>query len=220
MLKQLKAKIIRFNKSVTTRRRVDRYLSAHRLTGLTLEIGGRRGGDHRHCYEQGIVLDIVRGAPIDVRGDAQMMPFRTGGLDSILCTEVLEHLVRPEQAIDEMRRVLRPGGRLLLTTRFVFPLHDRPGDFFRFTKYGLRRLLRRWDAVDIGETDSSIETLTIVLNRLWAERTILSPFRAAILAFSLLALPLARILSQLIRTDALTTGYIVSAARRNDREHE
>lgn len=215
MFGRLKKKIIRFNKSVTTRRKVDRYLSTHKLTGLTLEIGGRRGGDYRRYYAQGFVLDIARGAPVDVRADAHMLPFRTESVDSILCAEVLEHMVRPERGIDEMRRVLRPGGRLLLTTRFLFPLHDRPGDFFRFTKYGLLRLLRRWDVDEVQETDTSLETLAIALNRLWAERQIGEVFRALILGLSLAILPAARLASLMIRTDAVSTGYIVSAGKRH-----
>ena len=209
----MKTRIIRFNKAVTTRRRIDRYLAANRLTGLTLDIGGRRGGHYSGCYEQAVVIDISRGVPIDVQADAHMLPFRTDAFGSILCTEVIEHMDRPGQGIEEMRRVLRAGGRIVLTTRFLFPIHDRPGDFFRFTRFGLARLFRRWDVEEILETDTSIETLDIVFNRFVFDRGIHSFLRAVILGLSLAMLPMARLFSRMVKTDALTTGYIVSARK-------
>ena len=213
MLSRLKRRLVEFNKAVTTRRAVDRYLSAHRLTGLTLNVGGRRDGIYRDCWEDAVVVDIAGDTPIDVRGDAHMLPLREGAVDSVLCTEVLEHLVQPARGADEMRRVLKPGGRLLLTTRFLFPIHDRPGDFFRFTKFGLQHLFRRWDVEEIVETDTSLETIDILLNRLWTERKLGGLFRVAVFSLSLFLIPLARLLSLFFRTDAVTTGYIVSAKK-------
>lgn len=60
--------------------------------------------------------------------------------DYVLCTQVLEHIKRPHIAFSEFNRVLKPGGRLFLTTHMVFDEHMVPNDFFRFTKYGLRSL--------------------------------------------------------------------------------
>ncbi|NOZ23088.1 MAG: methyltransferase domain-containing protein [Planctomycetes bacterium] len=209
----MKTRIIRFNKAVTTRRRIDQYLSANRLAGLTLDVGGRRGGHYRECYSEAVVVDIDRTVPIDVQADAHMLPFRADAFDSILCMEVIEHMDRPGQGVDEMRRVLRCGGRLLLTTRFLFPIHDAPGDFFRFTRFGLGRLLRKWRVEEILETDTSIETLDIVLNRFAFDKGLHACFRSAILGLSLLMLPIARVLSRVVRTNAVATGYIVSARK-------
>lgn len=64
----------------------------------------------------------------------------SGKFDYILCTQVLEHLIRPEQAFREFKRLLKPGGRLFLTTNFIYQIHMEPVDYWRFTEYGLRFL--------------------------------------------------------------------------------
>jgi hypothetical protein len=65
-----------------------------------------------------------------------------------------------------MFRVLVPGGELLLTTRFLFPIHDAPHDYFRFTKYGLRHLLRRFEILELEEETDAVGTLAVLVQRL------------------------------------------------------
>jgi len=60
--------------------------------------------------------------------------------DYILCTQVLEHIKRPHVAFKEFSRVLKPKGKLFLTTHMAFDEHMIPNDYFRFTKYGLKTL--------------------------------------------------------------------------------
>jgi SAM-dependent methyltransferase len=60
--------------------------------------------------------------------------------DTVLCTDVLEHLWAPQTALEDIARVLRPGGRLVLSVPFLYGLHEQPHDYFRYTKYALRRL--------------------------------------------------------------------------------
>lgn len=134
------------------------FLVKYRTTERVLEIGGGRvKGNHsyddlfpnRHAYD----IDPER-LP-DTVGDAHILPFGNSSFSSILCTEVLEHLHTPHQAISEMYRVLQPGGILILTTRFVFPLHDVPNDFYRYTKYGLSYLFKDWMIIEmIPETET------------------------------------------------------------------
>jgi SAM-dependent methyltransferase len=76
----------------------------------------------------------------DVLADAAVLPFRSGTFDAVLCTEVLEHLPRPEQCMAELSRVLRDGGTLLITTPFLYWLHEQPRDFYRYTPHALRYL--------------------------------------------------------------------------------
>ncbi len=60
--------------------------------------------------------------------------------DTVLCTFVLEHLERPQDAIQEMHRILKPGGHLILGAPLFWHLHEEPRDFYRYTKYGLTYL--------------------------------------------------------------------------------
>jgi SAM-dependent methyltransferase len=77
---------------------------------------------------------------VDVAAVASHLPFPDETFDTVLCTEVLEHLSDPAVCLREMSRVLRPGGHLILTTPQMWHLHEEPYDFFRYTKYGLAHL--------------------------------------------------------------------------------
>jgi SAM-dependent methyltransferase len=63
--------------------------------------------------------------------------------DTILCSEVLEHVPRPDDTLSELHRVLRPEGNLILSVPFLSRLHEEPYDYFRFTEHGLKTLLAR-----------------------------------------------------------------------------
>ena len=75
--------------------------------------------------------------------DVAAIPVRAGKLDSVLCTEVIEHVPDPDAVIAEIHRVLKPGGKLLLTAPMSWGLHYEPYDFWRFTPYGFKVLLER-----------------------------------------------------------------------------
>jgi len=79
---------------------------------------------------------------VDVFGDGNRLPFADGSVDTVLSTEVLEHLPEPRNCMREMARILKPGGTLLLTVPFQQPLHELPWDFYRFTPSALRELAR------------------------------------------------------------------------------
>ena len=64
----------------------------------------------------------------------------TGEFDYVLCAQVLEHLPEPQKAFQEFYRVLKKNGWLFLTTHLAFEEHSAPGDYFRFTRYGLKYL--------------------------------------------------------------------------------
>lgn len=95
-------------------------------------------------------IEMYQSRP-DVFADASELPFENESIDTVVLFQTLEHIARPEKAISEIFRVLRPGGILLLTVPFLYPLHDEPYDFTRFTNHGLVRVLE--------DTGFSIETI-------------------------------------------------------------
>ncbi len=87
--------------------------------------------------------DSRRRGCADVFYDGSRLPFRDHSFDVVLTTQVLEHVFTPEEFLREIARVLRPGGRLILTVPFAWDEHEQPFDFARYTSFGLRALLER-----------------------------------------------------------------------------
>jgi len=77
---------------------------------------------------------------VDIYGDGGTLPIKSATMDTVLCTQVLEHSPRPAAMMSEIARVLKPGGHLILTAPQEWGLHQEPHDYFRFTRYGLRHL--------------------------------------------------------------------------------
>jgi SAM-dependent methyltransferase len=88
----------------------------------------------------------------DVCGDLLALPFPDNTLDGVILTEVLEHCTDPVGAVNQTRRVLKPGGLLLVTSPFVWPEHGIEGeykDYWRFTRDGWGFLLKAFKDVSI-----------------------------------------------------------------------
>ena len=84
----------------------------------------------------------------------------------MLCTQVLEHCDDPDQAVRELRRVTRPGGRVLASTHGVQVYHPSPEDYWRWTHTGLTRLFERnaeWSALSVEPGAGSASGLAMLL---------------------------------------------------------
>jgi len=79
----------------------------------------------------------------DMYADARILPLKTASVDVVLLLEVLEHIPDTEQVMSEIQRVLKPEGVLYISVPFIYPAHDLPYDYFRFTVEGLQQLLRK-----------------------------------------------------------------------------
>lgn len=102
----------------------------------------------------------------DVYGDAGSLPIADQSVDCVLLLDVLEHLREAASGIAEIHRVLKPGGLLVLQVPFLYPIHDAPLDFSRWTTYGLRALVERCnfrvvEDVAVGEP---VETAALLSN--------------------------------------------------------
>lgn len=205
-----------------TRVTLDRFIVSNASSARTLDLGAQNG-PYAAYFPRRVAVDLQPAAGLHARGDAHALPFVDGAFECVLCTEVLEHLPEPQRAIDEMYRVLAPGGRLLLTTRFLFPIHDAPHDYFRFTKYGLRHLLRGFEDVRIEEETDAVGTLAVLMQRLGMQAQTLraTPLRAAWLVAARIVRPFSFVItaeygdSRRLRQEQgiMTSGYHVVCRR-------
>ena len=123
---------------------LDKEIELHEdnLFGTMLDIGGGtkrgRANDLKYVTNR-IILDKVKSTGTTVIGDAEHLPFKEGIFHSIKCTEVLEYLNSPEQAISEMHRVLKDFGGLTVSIPFNLGIHY-DNDLVRFTKYKLETM--------------------------------------------------------------------------------
>jgi SAM-dependent methyltransferase len=98
--------------------------SVETYTGLDL--------DSEHTRQLGVA---------DQYYDGGQFPFADDTFDAVLCNQVLEHIFEPKEFLREILRVLKPGGRLLLTVPFVWDEHEQPADYSRYSSFGLEALL-------------------------------------------------------------------------------
>jgi len=118
-----------------------------RLRGVILDVGAADQWIARHLsrdvtyvgLDHPVTGGALYGARPQVFGDASRLPFRDRSFDGVVCLEVLEHVREPEQALHEMARVLRPGGRAFQSMPFLYPIHDAPHDYQRWTESAWRR---------------------------------------------------------------------------------
>jgi SAM-dependent methyltransferase len=80
---------------------------------------------------------------VDVICPASQLDFPDNRFDTVFSTQVLEHVFEHDRMMQEVYRVLKPGGRVILTVPFAWELHEEPYDFFRYTKHALRALFEQ-----------------------------------------------------------------------------
>ncbi|HAU07826.1 MAG: hypothetical protein A2568_03515 [Candidatus Yanofskybacteria bacterium RIFOXYD1_FULL_44_17] len=206
-----------------TRVELEKFISENSSDRLTLDLGCSNS-PYSHYFKNRIGLDVNKGRGVDVVADAHDLPFEDGKFDIILCTEVLEHLHSPHVAISEMKRVLKVGGKLILTTRFIFPIHDAPGDYFRYTKYGLRYLFKDWNVISLVEEVGTKDAFAVLLQRIGFQTDLLGGMATKIMVFALARLINAMpslirdefgdIRKQSRENNILTSGYYLVANKK------
>ncbi len=68
------------------------------------------------------------------------LPFASESFDTVLLTDVLEHIFNPVQLVSEISRILRPSGNLIIGVPFLYWLHEQPHDYYRYTEFALRKM--------------------------------------------------------------------------------
>jgi SAM-dependent methyltransferase len=132
-----------------------RLETPERLTVLDYGAGGSpyRSLFHNSEYRRADILSST-GCDYLIAEDGTV-PEKAATFDLVLSTQVLEHVENPSSYLSECFRLLRPGGKLVLTTHGSYEDHECPYDFWRWTADGLRR-----DLIEAGFEILVLEKLT------------------------------------------------------------
>lgn len=102
------------------------------------------------AFDEVVISDVVRQPETDLVCDGHDIPFLDNAIDMVVATAVLEHVLDPVRVVEEIGRVLRPGGVVVATTAFIEQVHMGAYDFERFTDLGHRWLFRNFKEVQRG----------------------------------------------------------------------
>jgi SAM-dependent methyltransferase len=111
-------------------------------------------------------LDVVENPAAELLGSVEALPVDDASFDVVLCTQVLEHCDDPAQAVRELRRVTRAGGRVLASTHGVQVYHPSPVDYWRWTHEGLHRLFATsadWSSLAVEPAAGTASGLAMLL---------------------------------------------------------
>lgn len=125
--------------------------------GAYLPEGQEELADLRPLFpgQQYIGCDLRPGPGVNRVEDLAALSLADESAQTIICVETLEHVFEARRAVEEMIRVLRPGGVLLVAAPLDFHIHDHPSDYWRLTPSCVTRLLAPLDAVLVGWQGSS-----------------------------------------------------------------
>ena len=118
------------------------------ITGKTLDVGcGQKPYENLFASSEYIGMDLElsghdhKNSKIDVYYDGNTFPFEDKIFDSIVTNQVLEHVFNPDKFLNEINRVVKTNGMLLITVPFIWDEHEQPYDFGRYTSFGLKNIL-------------------------------------------------------------------------------
>ena len=228
MIKQLKRLLQKLSKKISRKnldKFIDYYISriSNELDGInSLKVLNVGAGGTIETYLK-TKFNFVRSIDVDVNRepdqvidvcDLDQLKYLTFTPQLICMFEVLEHTKNPINAIQNLHEIIDENSYVMLSTPFIFHIHDEPYDFFRFTKYGLEILFQNFKEVVVKPRNGWFETILVLFVRLRMERNILSKMigNLFILIYFFLT-PITYLLQSIIKSEKITTGYFVYAKK-------
>jgi len=108
------------------------------------------GPTHLRGRKDIINVDLSHFKEIDIVADVTDLPIENGTVDLVFNIALLEHLSSPQKIMNEMLRVMKPGGEIFCFTPFMQPFHAAPHDFQRWTYYGAKELFAGFEIIETG----------------------------------------------------------------------
>lgn len=136
------------------------------VKGKLLDVGcGDKPYQKWFCnVDEYVGVDIYPGPKVDIVIDeTSQWPFDDSTFDAVWCTQVFEHVKDLDHILDEIYRVLKPQGILMITVPFLYNEHGSPYDFRRFTIYGLKQLLEKYEMIELKKQGGIGSVLGILI---------------------------------------------------------
>ena len=153
-----------------------------------------------------IDIDVMRSP--DIICNIEKLSLKNSSIDVIFCLEVLEHVQNPWIAVREIKRVLKRKGLVVASTPFVFPIHDEPNDYYRYTRYGILHLFKEFKLIELKERNTYIRSIYVLLLRLINAETKKERIKGVLLfPLFIIIFPLIWTLDKIIHSKQSTTGY-------------
>jgi ubiquinone/menaquinone biosynthesis C-methylase UbiE len=156
----------------------------------------------------------------DIKGDFLNIKLLDNSFNTILCTQVLEHTYDPIQFLEKIHTILKKNGILILTVPFMGSLHETPNDYYRYTEYALKYLLKqaKFQIIYIhgqGNWISAIGQEYIFYLESTFNRFLLKyPKRVLQLAVQLIVRAFSQLPSRYTKPDRCPINYIVVARKK------
>jgi len=151
----------------------------------------------------------------DVHADLnEPMPLPDEAFDTILSTSVLEHVSRPDVAFDEIARILAPGGTAIIAVPFLYPIHEDPFDFYRYTKFALEEKCasRGLEIIEMDEFGGLAEVVCDLIAKVFRRRRVFGRILVACLQTFLRTTRIFRRKKRAIERFPL--GYVLAARKQ------
>ena len=85
--------------------------------------------------------------------DGEQIPLESNSVDTVVVTELLEHVSYPVNILKEIKRILKPDGKIIGTVPFIWPVHEAPHDHARYTSYGIKKIIEE-SGLEVIQIDS------------------------------------------------------------------
>ncbi|MBW4685940.1 MAG: class I SAM-dependent methyltransferase [Komarekiella atlantica HA4396-MV6] len=116
--------------------------------------------DWSNTFHKNIYLDYE----VDLN---TVIPLDSEQFDTILATDVLEHIAKPELLMSEIKRLLKSNGKIILTVPFLYWLHEQPYDYFRYTEFALRMFCQQnnLSVIELEPYGGAIEVILDIFSK-------------------------------------------------------
>ncbi|MBN1163945.1 MAG: class I SAM-dependent methyltransferase [Candidatus Krumholzibacteriota bacterium] len=141
------------------------FLESFEERSLILDLGAGR----KKTRADIISIDIYPAPGVTLLGDIHNLPLDSCSIDGVIARGVLEHVRYPDKVINEIFRVLKPGGKVFSSIPFMQGYHPSPGDYHRYTIDGIQLLFSRFSKLECGITRGSASAYVWIAREFFSE---------------------------------------------------